>query len=153
MPIAVRSSFNDEPGTVVGAEDEEFEAVVVSAVACDKNEVKLTLASLPDKPGVVAKVFGALAEANISIDVITQTAALGGTTDLTFTVPRTDTARAREVTNAAAKAIGAGDLQVDDDVAKVSIVGAGMRSHPGVAARMFQLLADNEINILSLIHI
>lgn len=146
MPIAVRTSFSDRPGTLV-AEGQDFEAVVVAAVACDKNEVKLTVPGLPDKPGIVARIFEALAAANISVDIITQSAALKGATDVTFTVPRSDMRKAREVTTEVSRAIGAGDVHVDDQVAKVSIVGAGMRSHPGVAAKMFRILADQGINI------
>jgi aspartate kinase len=147
IPIHVRSSFKDVPGTIVGAEDESFEAVVVTGVACDKNEVKVTMRDLPDKPGVVATVFGSLAEDNISIDMIIQTESRGDHADLTFTVTQTDMLRTRDVTERVSKSIGAGAVELKDDVAKVSIVGAGMRSHAGVAAKMFKLLADQRINI------
>jgi aspartate kinase len=147
IPIHVRSSFSDESGTVVGGSDEGFEAVVVTGVACDKNEVKVTIPALPDRPGIVARVFGALAERNVSVDMIVQTAALNTATDLTFTVTHTDTDTTREVANAVAKEIGAGEPRVETDIAKISIVGAGMRSHAGVAAKMFRLLADQKINI------
>jgi aspartate kinase len=147
IPIHVRSSFNDSTGTIVGAEDDSFESVVVTGVACDKNEVKVTMRDLPDRPGVVAQVFGSLASENISVDMIIQTESRGVQADLTFTVTQTDLARTRDVTERVAKAIGAGAVALKDDVAKVSIVGAGMRSHAGVAAKMFKLLADQSINI------
>lgn len=147
MPIHVRSSFSDRPGTIVGDEGQDFEAVVVSAVACDKNEVKVTIPGLPDKPGVVARIFEALAASNISVDIITQAAAVSGATDLTFTVPRSDMRAAHDVATEVAREIGASAPLLDDNVAKVSIVGAGMRSHAGVAAKMFRLLADEGINI------
>jgi aspartate kinase len=147
IPIHVRSSFKDVPGTIVGAEDESFEAVVVTGVACDRNEVKVTMRDLPDKPGIVANVFGNLAEENISIDMIIQTESRGERADLTFTVTQTDLVRTRDVTERVSKSIGAGAVELKDDVAKVSIVGAGMRSHAGVAAKMFKLLADQRINI------
>ena len=147
IPIHVRSSFNDATGTIVGAEDDSFESVVVTGVACDKNEVKVTMRDLPDEPGIVAKVFRGLADQNISVDMIIQTESRGTRADLTFTVTQTDLNRTRDVTAAVGKSIGAGDVEVKDNVAKVSIVGAGMRSHAGVAAKMFELLAQQSINI------
>jgi aspartate kinase len=148
IPIHLRSSFSEATGTMVGAEDDDhFEAVVVTGVACDKNEVKVTMRDLPNKPGIVARVFGALAESNISVDMIIQTESRGATADLTFTVTQTDQARTREVTERASREIGAGAVELKDDVAKVSIVGAGMRSHAGVAAKMFRMLAEQNINI------
>jgi aspartate kinase len=148
IPIHLRSSFSEATGTMVGAEDDDhFEAVVVTGVACDKNEVKVTMRDLPNKPGIVARVFGALAESNISVDMIIQTESRGANADLTFTVTQTDHARTREVTERASREIGAGAVELKDDVAKVSIVGAGMRSHAGVAAKMFRMLADQNINI------
>jgi aspartate kinase len=147
IPIHVRSSFKDVPGTIVGAEDDSFESVVVTGIACDKNEVKVTMRDLPDKPGIVAKVFGGLADNNISVDMIIQTESRGDRADLTFTVTQTDLARTRDVTERVAKDIHAGAVELHDNVAKVSIVGAGMRSHAGVAAKMFRLLAEQSINI------
>jgi aspartate kinase len=147
IPIHVRSSFNESTGTIVGAEDESFESVVVTGVACDKNEVKVTMRDLPDEPGIVAKVFRGLADHNISVDMIIQTESRGSRADLTFTVTHTDLSRTRDVTAQVSKAIGAGEVEVKDNVAKVSIVGAGMRSHAGVAAKMFELLAQQSINI------
>jgi len=151
IPIHVRSSFSEAPGTLVGAEsfedDDSFEAVVVTGIACDRNEVKVTLRDLPNKPGVVAKVFGSLAEVNISVDMIIQTQGRGEFADLTFTVTQTDLAQTRDVTERVSREIGAGAVELQEDVAKVSIVGAGMRSHAGVASKMFQLLAVEGINI------
>ena len=147
IPIHVRSSFKDVPGTIVGAEDDSFEAVVVTGIACDKNEVKVTMRDLPNKPGIVAKVFGSLADMNISVDMIIQTESRGDRADLTFTVTQTDLARTRDVTANVSKDIGAGAVELADNVAKVSIVGAGMRSHAGVAAKMFRLLGEQNINI------
>jgi aspartate kinase len=147
IPIHLRSSFSDAQGTLVGADDDTLESVVVTGVACDKNEVKVTMRDLPNKPGVVARVFGALAEGNVSVDMIIQSQARGDNADLTFTVTHTDLNRTREVAERVSKEIGAGKVELEDNVAKVSIVGAGMRSHAGVAAKMFKLLAEQKINI------
>jgi aspartate kinase len=147
IPIHVRSSFSDAQGTMVGADDDSFESVVVTGVACDKNEVKVTMRDLPNKPGIVAAVFGSLAQDNISVDMIIQTESRGERADLTFTVTHTDLVRTRDVTERVSKSIGAGAVELKDDVAKVSIVGAGMRSHAGVAAKMFRLMAEQQINI------
>jgi aspartate kinase len=147
IPIHLRSSFKDVTGTIVGAEDDSFESVVVTGIACDKNEVKVTMRDLPNKPGIVAKVFGSLADVNISVDMIIQTESRGDHADLTFTVTQTDLAHTRDVTERVSREIGAGAVELADNVAKVSIVGAGMRSHAGVAAKMFRLLADESINI------
>jgi aspartate kinase len=147
IPIHLRSSFKDVPGTIVGADDDSFEEVVVTGIACDKNEVKVTMRDLPNKPGIVAKVFGSLADDNISVDMIIQTESRGERADLTFTVTLTDLAHTRDVTERVSKEIGAGAVELQDNVAKVSIVGSGMRSHAGVAAKMFRLLADQSVNI------
>jgi aspartate kinase len=147
IPIHVRSSFNDATGTMVGADDDSFEDVVVTGVACDKNEVKVTMRDLPNRPGMVAAVFGGLAEQNISVDMIIQTESRGERADLTFTVTHTDLVKTRDVTERVSKEVGASGVELHDNVAKVSIVGAGMRSHAGVAAKMFRLLADQQINI------
>lgn len=145
IPIHVRSSFTDTPGTIVGGED--LESVVVRGVACDRNEVKVTIRALPDEPGVVARVFESLSTGNVSVDIIVQVAAHSGHTDLTFTVTQTDLQATEEITKLVAAEIGAGEVTLDSAVSKVSIVGAGMRSHVGVAAQMFRMLADGGINI------
>lgn len=147
VPVHVRSSFTDRSGTLVGAENDVLESVVVAGVACDKNEVKVTVRDLPDRPGVSAPMFEALADANVSVDMIIQNISQQGTTDQTFTVTKTDVARAREIAERVAKEVGAGEVLLDDSVVKVSIVGLGMRSHAGVAAKMFRLLADEGINL------
>jgi aspartate kinase len=147
VPVHVRSSFNDRPGTMVVSE-EGLEAVVVSGVAYDKGEAKVQLVSVVDKPGVVAQVFGLLAEKNVSVDMIIQSPSRGGgsTTDVTFTVPKTDLARVKDLIEQSTKELNA-TVEYDADIAKVSIVGLGMRSHAGIASKMFHLLAAEGINI------
>jgi aspartate kinase len=147
MPLHVRSSFSNAEGTVVTHEEHLLEKVVVAGVAADKKTVKLTLRALPDHPGVVASVFEPLAEASISVDMIIQNVSKQGHTDLTFTVSREDADRAEAIVQNLVASVDAEGVTRDDDVAKVSIVGVGMRNHAGVAARMFRLLADNDINI------
>jgi aspartate kinase len=148
VPIHVRSSFNDRPGTLVTGE-EGLEAVTVAGVAYDKNEAKVQLIAVPDRPGVVAALFTALSNENVSVDMIIQSPSRGDrdSTDVTFTVPKTDLPRARAVIEAQAKIIGTASVEYDADIVKVSIVGLGMRSHAGVAAKMFSLLASESINI------
>jgi aspartate kinase len=147
MPLHVRSSFSDVEGTIVTDEEHLLEKVVVAGVAADKKTVKLTVSALPDHPGVVASVFEPLAEANISVDMIIQNVSREGHTDLTFTVSREDATRAEDVARKLVEDVNAEGVVRDDEVAKVSIVGVGMRNHAGIAARMFRLLADNDINI------
>ncbi len=147
MPLHVRSSFSKSEGTIVTDEQHLLERVVVAGVAADKKTVKLTVRALPDHPGVVASVFEPLAEANISVDMIIQNVSKAGHTDLTFTVNRGEADRAEEIAREIASGVDAEDVLRDNEVAKVSIVGVGMRNHAGVAARMFRLLADNDINI------
>lgn len=150
MPIRVRSTFSDDAGTLVRAEkkeDQEIERLVVRGVSHNKGECKLTLRGVPDRPGIASTVFSALAEAQINVDVIVQNSSKEGLTDLSFTAPRSDRLLAEEITRKVATAVGAGECDVDDDIAKVSIVGVGMRSHPGVAAVMFGALAQAKINI------
>jgi aspartate kinase len=126
-----------------------LESVVVSGVAYDKGEAKVQLANMPDRPGVVAKIFGLLAEKNVSVDMIIQSPSLGGgsTTDVTFTVAKTDLARVKELIETTVKELGGGSVEYDPEIAKVSIVGLGMRSHAGVAAKTFGILAGEGINI------
>jgi aspartate kinase len=147
VPLWVKSSFTDDPGTLVCEEDKSMENVVVSGIAYDKNEAKLAINGVPDTPGVAAKIFGALDAQNIVVDLIVQTASRDGRTDLSFTVGKADLGKAREIVERVAKEINAGGLETDSDVAKVSIVGVGMRNHSGVAAKMFQVLASEGINI------
>jgi aspartate kinase len=147
MPLHVRSSFSNAEGTIVTDEKHLLERVVVAGVAADKKAVKLTVRALPDHPGVVASVFEPLAEAGISVDMIIQNVSKAGHTDLTFTVSREEADHAEAIAKEIVDSVDAEGVTRDDEVAKVSIVGVGMRNHAGVAARMFRLLADNGINI------
>ncbi len=147
VPLWVKSSFSDDPGTLVCEEDEAMEEVVVSGIALQRDESRLVVRSVPDRPGVAAKVFGALAEANVVVDVIVQTPSHDGKTDMAFTVGRIDFDKARAVTEKIGREIEAGAVESEVGIAKVSIVGVGMRNHAGVAARMFKVLADENINI------
>jgi aspartate kinase len=148
VPVRVLSSFNDNPGTLVTKEDPDMEKVVVSGVAYDKNQVKVTVQGVPDKPGVAAKIFAEIAENNIVVDMIIQNIGEGGLTDMSFTVPRTDAKKIMEVMKRVVTEIGAKSVNLKEDIAKISIVGVGMRSHSGVAAKMFSSLAKEGINIM-----
>jgi aspartate kinase len=145
--LHVRSSFDDAPGTWVQEVDDGMEGVLISGVALDAEEAKVTLDGVPDRPGVAAKVFRAIADDGISIDMIVQNVSHAGATDLSFTAPRADVPRVRAVMERIVTEIGAAGFTVDDDIAKVSLVGAGMKTHPGVAADMFDALAEEGINI------
>jgi aspartate kinase len=145
--VQVLSSFTDAPGTLVVDEDEIVEQELIAGVAYDRNEAKVTIRGVPDKPGIVAAIFGPLADAGINVDMIVQNIANDGTTDVTFTVPRTELIRARSVLEANSAAIGYAQLLTDDTVVKVSVVGVGMKSHAGVAVTMFRALADRGINV------
>jgi aspartate kinase len=147
VPLHVRSSFTESEGTWVVEEEASMEDVLVSGVTHDRDEAKITLVRVPDQPGLAARVFGPIADANIGVDMIIQNASADGTTDLTFTVPKADFRQALGLIEANAGQIGAAGVRTDQDVSKVSIVGLGMRSHAGVAARMFRALADVGINI------
>jgi aspartate kinase len=147
VPVHVRSSFHGGQGTWVVEEDESMEAVRVSAVAYDRNEAKVTFKRVPDQPGIAARIFTPLAEAGIVVDVIVQNVSEEGHTDVTFTLPKADLQEAREICERTASALGCPAIQWDDGIAKVSIVGAGMRSHAGVAATMFGALSKEGINI------
>jgi aspartate kinase len=149
VPVHVRSSFSDAEGTWVTSEDKTLEDVVVAGVAYDKNEARVVAVGIEDKPGVVAELFGKIAERNISVDMIIQsaTSGRGQRADVTFTVAKTDLARAKPFLDEIGKSLGAKEVRYDEEVVKVSIVGLGMRSHAGVAAKMFKLLADEGINI------
>ena len=145
--LHVRSSFDDAPGTWVQEVDEPMEGVLISGVALDTEEAKVTLGSVPDRPGVAASVFKAIAEDGISIDMIVQNVSHEGATDLSFTAPLADVPKLQSVMERVVKEVGAEGFTVDDAIAKVSLVGAGMKSHPGVAADMFDVLAAEGINI------
>jgi aspartate kinase len=149
VPVVVRSSFNNNPGTLVVKEDEDMEKVVVSGVAYDKNQAKITAIGVLDKPGVAAKLFNAIANANIIVDMIVQNISSDGkTTDISFTIPKADSRRALKITVDIVSELGAKDVKLREDIAKVSIIGVGMRTHSGVAAKMFGTLSMHNINIM-----
>jgi len=147
VPVHVRSSFTWEPGTWVTEEDPSMEQPIVSAVTSDVSEAKVTITAVPDRPGVAATVFRALAERAVNIDMVVQNTSWEGLTDISFTVPRAELVAAREVTESLSAEIGAREVLVDEGIAQVSIVGAGMKTHPGVTAMMFETLAKAGINI------
>ena len=147
VPVHVRSSFNEEEGTMVINESKNMESPVVSGITCDMNEARITFKRVPDQPGISAKIFGALAEANISVDMIIQNSRTGGETDLTFTVTMDDFDRAIEISKEVADQIHAGEIRTATEIAKISVIGLGMKSHSGVAAVMFKTLAEENINI------
>jgi aspartate kinase len=147
VPVHVRSSFGDIEGTWVIKEDESMEDLLVSGVSYDKNEVKITILRVPDRPGLAAQVFGPIADAHIVVDMIIQNASADGTTDLTFTVSQADYKKALSIVEKTAPAIAAKGVDVDTDICKVSVVGVGMRTHAGVAAKMFRVLAEEGVNI------
>jgi len=148
VPVVVRSSFNDNPGTLVVEEDRDMENVFVSGIAYDKNQAKITIVNVPDKPGIAAKLFEAIAASNIVVDMIVQNVSSDGKfADISFTVPKTDTRKALEVSEAIAKELGAERVDKREDISKISVIGVGMRTHSGVASKMFQTFAANNINI------
>ncbi|MCU1461622.1 MAG: aspartate kinase [Acidimicrobiales bacterium] len=147
VALHVRSSFTWEPGTWVTEEEATMEQAIISAVTHDTSEAKVTITRVPDKPGIAARLFRALADANVNVDMIVQNVSTGGTTDISFTVPKSDLPASQGVTEALAHEIGAEAVTHDDGIARLSLVGAGMKSHPGVAARMFEVLADEGLNI------
>ncbi len=147
VPLHVRSSFTWEPGTLVTEEDPTMEQPIVSAVTSDTSGAKLTLTGVPDRPGIAASLFRALADHAVNVDMIVQNTSQHGTTDISFTVPRTELHVATAVAEELCPQIGAISLLVDEAVAQVSLVGAGMKTHPGVTATMFETLAKEQINI------
>src|SRR5580698_804471 len=147
VPLHVRSSFTWEPGTWVVEEDADMEEAVVTAVTHDTSEAKVTVSGVPDNPGVAARLFRALADRSINVDMIVQNTSAHGTTDISFTVPSADLAVAVETSQSHADELGASGVTADADVARVSLIGVGMKSHPGIAATMFETLANETINI------
>lgn len=147
VPVHVRSTFTDVEGTWLIKEEDSMDDVLVSGVSYDKNEAKITLAHVPDRPGLAAQIFGPIAEAHIVVDMIIQNASEDGTTDLTFTVSKADHKKALSIVEQTLPALKAKGVKVDTDIAKVSVVGVGMRTHAGVAAKMFEVLAREGINI------
>ena len=145
--LHVRSSFNDSPGTIVKEADGTMEQAIISGVTHDTSEAKVTIRDVPDRPGVAAAVFGQLADSNVNVDMIIQNVSEAGTTDISFTTPKEDLVRATSAVERVVAELGARDWQVDETIAKVSLVGAGMKTHPGVAATMFRTLADAGVNL------
>ena len=147
VPVHVRSTFKADPGTLVTREDSGMEEAVVTSVTHDRNQAKVSILRVPDRPGVAAQVFGAVADQNIVVDMIVQNISRDGFTDMSFTLPRGDRTRAVAALEEVARRVGAEGVQFNDRVAKISIVGVGMRSHSGVAARMFAVLSKEGVNI------
>jgi aspartate kinase len=147
VPLHVRSSFTWEPGTWVVEEDADMEEAVVTAVTHDTSEAKVTVSGVPDRPGVAAQLFRALADRSINVDMIVQNTSAHGTTDISFTVPKIDLATSVETAQSHSDELGASGVSSDRDVSRVSLIGAGMKSHPGIAATMFETLAHEKINI------
>ena len=147
VPIHVRSTFTDTEGTWVVKEDKEMEDMLVSGVTYNKNEARITIAKVPDTPGIASKIFWPISDAGIVVDMIIQNTRAGDLTDMTFTVPKTDYDRAMELVEKIAKEIGAERVTGSRDIAKISIVGVGMRNHSGIATTMFQVLSNERINI------
>jgi aspartate kinase len=145
--IHVRSSFSESEGTIISEEVKAMEDIVVSGVTVNKNEAKVTICDVPDKPGIAAKIFKKIAESNINIDMIIQNTSRTGCTDMSFTVPEKDLKKTLKTAKDVAEKIGAGEVEYNDNVAKLSVIGIGMRSHSGIASRMFSALARNRINI------
>ncbi len=147
VPFEVRSSFKNKPGTIVKEEVSSMEDVVVRGVALDKNQAKVMVANIPDKPGTAARVFRSLSEANVVVDMIVQNIGRNGVANLTFTVPRDDTHRASQAVEEVLQELGGGKVTLVGDIAKLSVVGVGMRTHSGVASQLFSALSDAEVNI------
>lgn len=148
VPVYVKSTFSDKGGTLVTKEDKDMEKEVISGITYDRDQAKITVVHVPDKPGVAASLFMPLSKNNISVDMIIQNVSAEGFTDLTFTVSKKEMKEAKKIVDATAKAVGAKKVEVDDDVAKVSIIGVGMVSHSGVAAKMFKTMSNESINIM-----
>jgi aspartate kinase len=147
VTFEVRSSFNNNPGTTVKEESAGMEQVVVRGVSVERNQAKVTVAQVPDKPGCAARLFTALADAHVMIDVIVQNVSASGTTDISFTMNRDELEKIGDLLDRVAKEIGAGLVSKQDGIAKLSVVGIGMRTHSGVAAKLFEALAKGGINI------
>ncbi len=147
VPIQVRSSFTWEPGTWITSQEPSMEDPIISSVVTDVSEAKVTVRKVPDRPGISASLFEPLAQANVNVDMIVQNTSTDGTTDISFTVPKADMKVAIGIVESVAKQIGAAGIAQDDAIAKISLVGAGMKTSPGIAAKMFRVLADSDVNI------
>lgn len=148
VPVLVRSTFSDAPGTLVTQEDQSMEHIMVSGIAYDKDQARITLSAVKDVPGVAASIFGPLADARLSVDMIVQTPSRDGVTDMNFTVSRKDLKRALAIVEEIGKSVGGLEVLFDDNVAKISAIGVGMRNHSGVAAKAFNALREENINII-----
>ncbi|MCJ7439116.1 MAG: aspartate kinase [Acidimicrobiia bacterium] len=147
VPVHVRSSFTWEPGTWVVQEDEVMEQAIISGVTHDLSEAKITITHVPDRPGIAARLFRALADDSVNVDMIVQNVSTEGHTDISFTVPRDDVARTQKAVEQIVDDLEASGFSADENVGRVSLVGAGMKTHPGVAAAMFETLAQEGVNI------
>lgn len=148
VPVEVNSSFKEGKGTLVTREDADMEAVAVAGVTGDRNQAKITIVGVPDKPGIAARIFGPVAQAHVNVDMIIQNMGQDALTDLSFTVPRADLRKATPIIQGVAKEIEAKSVSITEAIAKVSLIGVGMRSHSGVASKMFEVLSREGINIL-----
>ncbi|MBS0159258.1 MAG: aspartate kinase [Nitrospira sp.] len=148
VPVEVNSSFKEGKGTLVTREDADMEGVMVSGVTGDRNQAKITIIGVPDRPGIAARVFGAVANANIVVDMIIQNVSQASMTDISFTVPKPDLRKAVDLVQRLSEEIGARSVAVTESIAKVSLIGVGMRSHSGVAAKMFEVLSREGVNIM-----
>jgi aspartate kinase len=148
VPVEVKSTFSEGPGTIVTTEDADMEGMAISGVTGDRNQAKITIVGVPDRPGIAARIFGPVAASNIVVDMIIQNVSQASLTDISFTVPRADLPKAVDLVQRVAKDIDAKAVAVTEAIAKVSLVGVGMRSHSGVASRMFEVLAREGINIM-----
>ncbi len=148
VPVEVNSSFKEGKGTLVTREDADMEGVMVSGVTGDRNQAKITIVGVPDRPGIAARLFGAVAQANIVVDMIIQNVSQASMTDISFTVPKPDLRKAVDLVQHLAQEIGARSVAVTEAIAKVSLIGVGMRSHSGVAAKMFEVLSHEGVNIM-----
>ena len=148
VPVEVNSSFKEGKGTLVTREDADMEGVMVSGVTGDRNQAKITIVGVPDRPGIAARVFGAVANANIVVDMIIQNVSQASMTDISFTVPKPDLRKAVDLVQRLSEEIGARSVAVTESIAKVSLIGVGMRSHSGVAAKMFEVLSREGVNIM-----
>jgi aspartate kinase len=147
VPLRVLSSFEEGPGTLISYEENDMEAPLISGIAFSRDEAKITVRGVPDKPGIAYRLLGDIAAANINVDMIVQNVGADGTTDFTFTVPRNDFKKAMETVKKTAGQFAAREVTGDDKIVKISVVGVGMRSHAGIASQMFKALADEGINI------
>ncbi len=147
IPLHVRSSFSKEKGTMIVKDNEKLEEIAVRGITCNKSEAKITICSVPDKPGIAAIIFGEVSKQGINVDTIVQNVPHDKLSDISFTVPKSDLTKAIKATQIIGKKIGAGEILEEKNIARVSMVGSGMRSHSGIAAKMFKTLADNHINI------